>query len=410
MKRILIALIFTALVTFAVAATDAGFNVLVYPQSNEIESYISVFFPSRSPEPEFWAGKQERQSRQELKKLGESLVSAYASENLDKISSASRLLEDGVSETHIPATDLDVRLIDAGKQVFDVNAMISDPVLMSYICDVTDADLVVMPVSDYLQGFLHLSIYIYRYGSDSVELIYEMISKESDRYPVNSALALAPLFLDEKPALVRLEGLAAGTVVEIDGKVAGSLDGYVMTTSGRHVIGLSAQGKQARVFATDLAADVVSSLDATMNDIRYSGLEITSDPVAQVTLNGQKIGQTPLTLDNYVIPSSLRLTAEGYDGKTIGILSDTRKVSVSLKPMWMSDDTLLKEEKDEFYAGFARSLLIFGAKIALSTFNDGNNKVLGALDGIATGMLTVSFIDLVGSLVDYYRQTEYIAP
>ena len=102
--------------------------------------------------------------------------------------------------------------------------------------------------------------------------------------------------------------------------------------------------------------------------------------------------------------------ADKTRGTTLGILSDTRKVSVSLKPMWMSDETLLKEEKDEFYAGFARSLLIFGAKIALSTFNDGNNKVLGALDGIATGMLTVSFIDLVGSLVDYYRQTEYIAP
>ena len=410
MKRFLIALIFTALVISAAAAADASFNVLVYPQSNEIESFINVFFPSASVDKDVWAGKQERLSRQELKKLGESLVSTYSSENQEKISTASRLLEDGVSASELPSTGLAVRMVNAGKQVFDVNAMISDPVFLAYICDVTDADLVVMPVSDYLQGFLHLSIYVYRYGSDSIEMVYEVISKESDRYPVNSALALAPQFMDEKPALVRLEGLASGTTVEIDGKVTGSLDSYVMTTLGRHVIGLTAQGKQARVFATELAADAVSSLDATMNDIRYSGLEITSDPVAQVTLNGLKIGQTPLTLDNYVIPSSLRLTAEGYDEKTVGILSDTRKVSVSLKPMWMSDETLLKEEKDEFYASFARSLLIFGAKIALSTFNDGKNKVLGALDGIATGVLTVSFIDLVGSLVDYYRQTEYIAP
>ena len=410
MKRILIALIFTALVITAAAAADASFNVLVYPKSNEIESYISTFFPSRPSNDDVWAGKQEREARQELKKLGEALVSAYESENQEKITSASRLLEDGVSASQAPATDLEVRLIDAGKLSFDVDAMISDPVLISYICDVADADLVVVPVSDYLQGFLHLSLYIYRYGSDSVEMVYEMISKESDRYPVNSALALAPQFLDEKPALVRLEGLASGTVVEIDGKVSGSLDGYVMTTAGKHVIGLTAQGKQARVFATEFAADAVSSLDATMNDIRYSGLEITSDPVAQVTLNGLGIGQTPLMLDNYVIPSSLRLSAEGYDDKTIGILSDTRKISVSLKPRWMSDETLLKEEKNEFYAGFARSLIIFGAKIALSTFNDGTNKVLGALDGVATGLLTVSFIDLVGSLVDYYRQTEYIAP
>ena len=235
MKRILIALIFTALVITAAAAADASFNVLVYPKSNEIESYISTFFPSRPSNDDVWAGKQEREARQELKKLGEALVSAYESENQEKISSASRLLEDGVSASQAPATDLEVRLIDAGKLSFDVDAMISDPVLMSYICDVADADIVVVPVSDYLQGFLHLSLYIYRYGSDSVEMVYEMISKESDRYPVNSALALAPQFLDEKPALVRLEGLASGTVVEIDGKVAGSLDSYVMTTAGKHV-------------------------------------------------------------------------------------------------------------------------------------------------------------------------------
>ena len=90
--------------------------------------------------------------------------------------------------------------------------------------------------------------------------------------------------------------------------------------------------------------------------------------------------------------------------------SGTKTVSVSMKPEWMADGTLLKEEKNEFYAGFARSLLIFGAKIALKTFNDGTNKVLEALDGAATGLLAVSIVDLVGSLVDYYRQTEYIAP
>ena len=47
MKRILIALIFTALILPAAAAADAGFNVLVYPESNEIESYISFRLADR---------------------------------------------------------------------------------------------------------------------------------------------------------------------------------------------------------------------------------------------------------------------------------------------------------------------------------------------------------------------------
>lgn len=410
MKRILIALIFTALILPAAAAADAGFNVLVYPESNEIESYISVFFPTKTFDPDAWDAMQERQERRELKKLGESLALAYKSENQEKIDSASRLFEDGVSAVQASGANFEVRLIKPGKLDYDAGTMVGDPVLLAYICDVTDSDLIVMPVTEYLQGFLHLSVYVYRCGSDSASLVYEMISKESDRFPVNSALSLAPSFMEGSPSLVRLEGLASGTTVEIDGKETGSLDGYVMTTSGRHVIALSAQGKQDRVFATDLAPDAVSSLDASMNDIRYSGLEITSDPVSSVYLNGIGIGQTPLTLDNYVIPSSLRFSADGYADKTVGILSGTKPVSVSLKPEWMTDGNLLKEEKNEFYAGFARSLLIFGAKIALRTFNDGKNKVLEALDGAATGLLAVSIVDLVGSLVDYYRQTEYIAP
>ncbi|MBQ3831491.1 MAG: hypothetical protein II813_11340, partial [Spirochaetales bacterium] len=279
MKRILIALIFTALILPAAAAADAGFNVLVYPECNEIESYISVFFPTKSFDPDAWNAIQERQERKDLRKLGEALVSAYESENQEKIDSASSLYLDGVAASQPSGADFVVRLIKAGKLEFDAGAMVGDPVLLSYVCDVTDADLLVMPVTDYLQGFLHLALYVYRYGSDSADLVYEMISKESDRYPVNASLALAPSFMDISPSLVRLEGLASGTAVEIDGKETLSLDGYVMTTSGRHVISLSAQGKQDRVFATDLAPDAVSSLDATMNDIRYSGLQITSDPV-----------------------------------------------------------------------------------------------------------------------------------
>ena len=104
-------------------------------------------------------------------------------------------------------------------------------------------------------------------------------------------------------------------------------------------------------------------------------------------------------LDNYVIPSSLRFKAPGYSDKTVGVLKETKGISISLKPEWMADEKLFRSTKDGFYTRFAVCLVVFGAKIAMKT-----------LDGIATSALTVSFADLIGSLVDYYRQTEYIAP
>ena len=212
------------------------------------------------------------------------------------------------------------------------------------------------------------------------------------------------------PALVRLDDLAVGAVVMVDGKEVNCYEDCVMTTAGLHTITRSAQGKQDRTFATDLEGNTLSSVTASMRDTRYSGLEITSEPRATVLLDGVSLGQTPLTLDSYVVPSSLRLTAEGYADKTVGLLSPAEKLDIQLKPQWMADQALLKDTKDGFYTRFAISLAIFGVKVALKSFNDGTNKVLMAFDGLATAALAVSFSDLVGWLVDYYRQTEYIAP
>ena len=97
-------------------------------------------------------------------------------------------------------------------------------------------------------------------------------------------------------------------------------------------------------------------------------------------------------------------------GRTVGISQNTTSLSVELKPLWMGNEPILKRKKDAFYWAFARSLLIFGTKLALGVFNDGSSNVLSSLDMVSNGLLTVSVVDTVGSLVDYYRQTEYISP
>ena len=410
MRRLLITLMLIFAFSASLSAADATYDVLVYPQNSEVESFILSFFPEKEFDSETWEMMSQRDYAAQFKSLGQELVSAYSSESAEKISAAQERYQKGPDSVQPSGKPFPVTLVSAQGLGFDVAEMEKDLVLLEYICDTTGADLIIMPVSDYFQGFRLLSVYAYEYGSGSVELVYQIVATDSDRFPVNAALSVARFFTNGAPALVKLEDLAVGAVVEVDGTEVDSLDGCIMTTEGRHVIHLSAQGKQDRTFATDLAGNTVSSVDASMKDARYSGLEIKTDPEAQLFVDGVEVGLTPLTLDNYVIPSSLRFTAPGYADKTVGLLKETQSISISLKPEWMTDQNLLKDTKDGFYTRFAVCLMVFGAKIAMKTLNDGSSAFFAAMDTVATGALTVSFADLIGSLVDYYRQTEYIAP
>ena len=410
MRRLLITLMLIFAFSASLSAADATYDVLVYPQNSEVESFILSFFPEKEFDVDTWEMISLREYSVRFKSLGQELDSAYSSENAEKIASAREKYQKGPDSGQPSGQPFPVTLVNSKGLGFDVGAMEKDTVLLDYICDTTGAELVIMPVSDYFQGFRLLSIYVYEYGSESVKLVYQIVATDSDRFPVNAALSVAGFFMNSAPALVKLDDLAVGAVVEVDGNEVDSLDGCIMTTEGRHVIHLSAQGKQDRTFATDLAGNTVSSVDATMKDARFSGLEITSDPEAQVIVDGVEVGLTPLTLDNYVTPSSLRFSAPGYAEKTVGLLKETQSINISLKPEWMTDENLLKSTKDGFYTRFAVCLMVFGAKIAMKTLNDGSSSFFGAMDTVATAALTVSFADLIGSLVDYYRQTEYIAP
>ena len=159
-----------------------------------------------------------------------------------------------------------------------------------------------------------------------------------------------------------------------------------------------------------LPADSLSSVDASLQAVLFSNLRIESDPVAEVLIGGKAVGRTPLLIDSYSVPTSVRFSLDGYSDAVIGLTEKKDGISVSLKPAWMADKDILKETKDNFYAAFARSLLIFGAKIGTRTLNKGDNRFLTGLDVAASGALTVSLVDMVGCLIDYYRQTEYLAP
>ena len=400
----------TILIAICFSAYAESFNVLVYPSNPEIERYLTEFMPFISSDSVKCGLVLQRLRNKQSRELGEALAKAYRSEDEAEVSQAREEYENRAIE--LEDEDFELLVLDPVDFSYDVSAMMGgDTALLDMICRIHEADLIVMPVISDIQNYRHLSLYVYFRGSDQADLVFEeLVTRDSMRFPVTSAMKLGHSILNEDLALVYLENMVDGSEVLVDGKEVNAVDSYILCTSGEHVIALNATGYMQKSFKLDLPSDTVSSADASFQAMMFSDLRIESDPVADVLIGGIRVGKTPLVVDSYSVPSSIRLMSEGYSDAVIGLTSRKDNISVALKPEWMADKAILKENKDDFYAAFARSLLIFGAKIVTRTLNNGDNTFLSVLDVAAGGALTISVADMVGCLIDYYRQTEYIAP
>lgn len=384
-------------------------NVLVYPENAEISSYIQALLPKARLDGMLRAQREERLEYSQLKALGEKLAAAYGKEDEKSIAEA----KEEYLGFKLPAEEefLEVTLIGTENKSFSLQEILSgDREYLRYVCLECDADVLVVPVSSKVGGFYHLALYRYIYGEDRLSLVFERVSADSDMFTPSCMIRFASGLIDGIPALVRLDGIAVGATVLIDGQISTPADGYVMTTEGRHTFSISAQGHQNRSFAVDAVGNSLIALDASLPAIVYSNMMITTNPASTVSINGEVLGQTPVTLDSYSLPLSIRFDKDLYVSRNVGLTESTSSLSFDLKPAWMIQEPILKKKKDAFYWAFARSFLLFGAKLALGVFNDGSNKVLSSLDIASNGILTVSIVDAVACLVDYYRQTEYISP
>lgn len=405
MKRsIFIATILLALWSQLIAA---DFKVLVWPQNEEISSYVTTLFPYRQYSQSTAASIEERQLRYSQKQLGEALHKAYAGESEKSIGTALdayvKLEAGGSSEE-----PFNVVLSEAGS-TFDLEAVLSaDRNYLDYICTVSDSDLLVVPVKSVLGSFIHLSLYFYEYETGTFSLGYESLSVDSDRFSTRSALQLGRMILGSETAMLRLENLVPATEITVDGRVSGCSDGCLVLTEGQHVIELACLGYSSKALEVDLAAGSILTVDAGLEKKHHGQMTITSFPSgASVYLDGTVAGTTPYTLTDYAIPMSLRLSADGYDDRVVAIVSERALLDVPMKPLWLTDDKVFVSAKEEFYSDFARSLIIFGVKLLAGAMDDGTSNLPACIMAAADGALVLSLGDLAGSLFNYYRQAEY---
>ena len=310
MKTGRVILMMAILLALCFSAFAESFNVLVYPSNPEIERYISVLIARVSSDAEKRNLVLARLEEEKARQLGGELAEAYRSENEDKVNEAreaylnrSVTLEEG---------DLALNILDSSKVSYDAKAMTTgDIALLDMVCRSTEADMIIMPVESEIQDFRYLRLYVYQRGSDKAEMVYEeLVSRQSVRFPITCSVKLGRKLCDEPMALLHLESMVDGSEVLVDGKHVNVVESYIISTEGKHAITINATGYREKTFEIDLSADTVSSADASLQAILFSGLQIDSDPVADILIGGLPVGRTPLQVETYSVPSSVRLMHE----------------------------------------------------------------------------------------------------
>jgi len=413
-----------------VFAASSDYNVLVYPENQKLLSFMQTYFLTMPYDESIFLDKENDSRIANLKSLGEALNSAYAKEDESAIKEALQKYEVALNESlafeqnvrqaleQNNGLDYNVKYVSSPSASvlgndFDIAKVCSqlDLFSMQLLCSTSNADMLVIPLVSQLEGLYHFRIFIYKKAENNIELCYEKLLENTNTYPNDAILSLAPYFFKEEVSVVVFDKMPEGSTVLMDDEPLTLIDGKALVLAGEHIFQISNTGYSTRKFRATIPENSVSALDSHLNIIEYGSIRLESNPASNVYYEGKLLGSTPIVLEGYTIPLVLRFSAEGYSQKTVSISTEKDSISVELKPLWMDDLAIFKEAKDDFYASFAVSLALFGLKIASSTLATGENSSFFNGLGIALdGALVLSLTSLASHLIEYYRCTEYISP
>ena len=412
MKRKVLAILLCLGLFASQTAFSQDYNVLIYPQNSQLTSYLQAFFPSKPSDASSLADISQFSYQKELKANGEALSSAYSTENLTKIQTAKEKYENTKLEKQEQLESFDLKLVTCPDTSIDISTAIKEKDLLTfdYIASSSNANQILIPMTEQVTGFNLNSIYLYDRAENTLSLIFEELSQTDSFYSLKVLLELAKLYDPRKTCVLTFDGLVQGAQVLVDGVEVTLYNNSCLLTEGVHTFDIVLTGYETKHLKTELKANTVSTMYVEMKAVVYSNLLIESNPGATIALDGKKVGTTPYNLTNYTLPLVLNLSAEGYQDKTISLSAPTSGISISLKPSWMNDEETYEKSKRTFYNSFARSLLIFGLKIVAQSFNLNGTGFWNVTDILCTGALYLSLTDLAGNLIDYYRYSEYISP
>ena len=274
MKRKVLAILLCLGIFASQTAFSQDYNVLIYPQNAQISSYIQAFFTSKPADSLSKTDISQVSYEKELKANGEALTKAYATEDKSKIEAAQEKYSSTELQTLDEVESFDVKIVSFSDSSIDITNAISDNDLLTfdYIASSSNANLIIMPVSEQLSGFTLQSVYVYNRAEKSVKLIFEELTQTGSSYSLNGLLALAKLFDESKTAVLTFDGLVQGSQVLVDGVEVSLYEDTCILTAGTHTFDISLNGYETKHLRSQLQANSVSTMYVEMEPIVYNNL------------------------------------------------------------------------------------------------------------------------------------------
>ena len=283
-----------------------------------------------------------------------------------------------------------------------------DEKLLEYVYSLHPADMYIIPLVQDLSGVKYLSLHIYKDGE--FKTIFEAVDNKNLSFEPEVLLKLAPYFTDTKYSLVKLEDFVSGTYVQVDGKKVTMVDNCLLIAEGEHNIQFSSVGYTSENRNVNLEADTINPMSVILQMPVYHNIEIESFPAAEVLIDGEFVGNTPLVIDEYSIPLTLRLQAEGYSDRVISVTEPRNKISVNLRTVSMEQIDLFKKTQNKFYWSFTRTLLLFGAMAGTRASERFTKSAQKGINYGFYGAIGLSLVDMGFKLYKYFNGIKNIVP
>lgn len=282
--------------------------------------------------------------------------------------------------------------------------------LLRYICEASDSQYLMIPIQEDISGFINLQLYVFDLFTSEFKLCYTSLSRNTVYFPAEVILPLVLCVTGEKYSILELEGLGAGTNVLIDETEGLHSTNSFLVKPGKHSLILSEYGSETKTLDFYAEPEKVTVIAAETEKNIYEGILVKSDFRAEVFVDGKSIGFTPLVIRDYTLPLVMRFKAENFADRVITVSEPETYVSVKMKPLIKTDITRYSKSRKMFYLSFARTLLIFGGRVAVNTVDFKSQTLKKNLNTGFNIALGVSAAEMLVRLIIYCKQAENIAP
>lgn len=368
---------------------------------------------------------RQKQKQRLLDEAGIALDKAYASDNQSKIDAAREsFLNAGLHAGTQPGLDEDIpasvfKEIEFDKRLYDWLALGDDQKLADYLL-INGLDLLLMITSTGIDDLIRCRVFAF---DGKASGIYEHISLSAERdfneadlimalmpyfYPPDSSLII---FDSARPAFASLASPDASPASAPAGTSGGYANQYQIVRPGIYeYFDEEEQGMKSIAVGSREAVHLCISPAA----VKTSRVLVTgSSNQIEVWANGEKAGNAPLCIEGLSIPFTLAASQQSRKPLSFNASDEAmRHIHFDMEPDGMGSDSMepdgtgyseiYRKARNDFYWSFARSLIIFGTEVLISSA-EGHGNFIKTAGFAVSGALLISLIDLISDLTDYYR-------